>query len=97
MERLKKFCDVEERCIVLLESISQFKDTSVESLIFNHIQCHFNLSQIGKCTVLKEESPIHYERGELQEIIIYSILSLLVICILMRLYLYDILRLSRIG
>lgn len=38
-----------------------------------------------------------YERGELQDIITFSVLSLLVVCILMSFYLYDILRLSKIG
>lgn len=38
-----------------------------------------------------------YERGELQDILTFSVLSLLAICILMSVYLYDILRLSKIG
>lgn len=55
-------CDAEEKCIDLLESISKFKDTSVESLIFNYIQSHFNISDADRYNPKKkkEESLIHY-------------------------------------
>ena len=38
-----------------------------------------------------------YEREELATIVTYSVISLLAVCILISVYLYDILRLSKIG